>query len=44
MNGKPFDTNNKILSREDLAVEVRRRQAAGERGVFTNGCFDLLHL
>ena len=44
MNGKRFDTNNKILSREDLAVEVRRRQAAGERGVFTNGCFDLLHL
>ena len=44
MNVKPFDTNNKILSREDLAVEVRRRQAAGERGVFTNGCFDLLHL
>src|SRR5258708_15634981 len=35
---------NKILSRDGLAVEVRRRQARGERGVFTNGCFDLLHL
>jgi D-beta-D-heptose 7-phosphate kinase/D-beta-D-heptose 1-phosphate adenosyltransferase len=23
---------------------VRRRQRDGERGVFTNGCFDLLHL
>jgi D-beta-D-heptose 7-phosphate kinase/D-beta-D-heptose 1-phosphate adenosyltransferase len=34
----------KILGRQELAVEVRRRQQAGERGVFTNGCFDLLHL
>ena len=32
------------MSREELATEVRRRQQAGERGVFTNGCFDLLHL
>ena len=44
MSRKPYDTNSKILSREELAFEVRRRQAAGERGVFTNGCFDLLHL
>jgi D-glycero-beta-D-manno-heptose 1-phosphate adenylyltransferase len=44
MSRKPCDTNYKILAREELAVEVRRRQAAGERGVFTNGCFDLLHL
>jgi len=35
---------DKILAREELAIEVRRRQQAGERGVFTNGCFDLLHL
>lgn len=34
----------KILSREDLANVIARRQANGERGVFTNGCFDLLHL
>ncbi len=39
-----YDTAYKILGRDELAVEVRRRQAAGERGVFTNGCFDLLHL
>ena len=38
-----YDTRSKILSREELATEVRRRQQAGERGVFTNGCFDLLH-
>jgi D-beta-D-heptose 7-phosphate kinase/D-beta-D-heptose 1-phosphate adenosyltransferase len=41
---KPCETNYKILGREELTVEVRRRQADGERGVFTNGCFDLLHL
>ena len=34
----------KIRNREDLAAEIRRRQQLGERGVFTNGCFDLLHL
>jgi D-glycero-beta-D-manno-heptose 1-phosphate adenylyltransferase len=44
MNRKPYDSNYKILNREDLTIEVRHRQAAGERGVFTNGCFDLLHL
>jgi D-glycero-beta-D-manno-heptose 1-phosphate adenylyltransferase len=37
-------TNEKILDRDKLAIEVHRRQAAAERGVFTNGCFDLLHL
>ena len=44
MNKIRYDIQRKILSREELAVEVRRRQQAGERGVFTNGCFDLLHL
>ena len=39
-----YESRYKILSREKLATEVRRRQHAGERGVFTNGCFDLLHL
>ena len=37
-------TNQKILGRDKLAIEVHRRQAAGEYAVFTNGCFDLLHL
>src|SRR6266487_6568816 len=37
-------TNDKILGQDKLAIEVRHRQAAGERGVLTNGCFDLLHL
>ncbi len=39
-----YTTQNKILSRKELVTEVRRRQQAGERAVFTNGCFDLLHL
>ncbi|MGZ3611933.1 MAG: adenylyltransferase/cytidyltransferase family protein [Ktedonobacteraceae bacterium] len=42
-----FNTNaihKKILDRDTLAIQVQRRQIAGERGVFTNGCFDLLHL
>jgi rfaE bifunctional protein nucleotidyltransferase chain/domain len=39
-----FVTSHKIRNQEDLAVEVRRRQSEGEQGVFTNGCFDLLHL
>ncbi|MBX5448538.1 MAG: adenylyltransferase/cytidyltransferase family protein [Thermogemmatispora sp.] len=32
------------MEREQLAALVHRRQQAGERAVFTNGCFDLLHL
>ena len=34
----------KLLQRDELATIVRSRQQAGERGVFTNGCFDLIHL
>src|ERR1700730_6783003 len=37
-------TSTKILPAESLATAVHRRQAGGERGGFTNGCFDLLHL
>ena len=39
-----YATSYKVLSCDELADVVLRRQAAGERGVFTNGCFDLLHL
>jgi D-beta-D-heptose 7-phosphate kinase/D-beta-D-heptose 1-phosphate adenosyltransferase len=38
------NTQDKIIGRHELAAEVQRRQQAGERGIFTNGCFDLLHL
>ena len=34
----------KILDADTLAEAVARRQAAGERIVFTNGVFDLLHV
>jgi D-glycero-beta-D-manno-heptose 1-phosphate adenylyltransferase len=37
-------TQQKILSRTEITTIVRRRQQTGERAVFTNGCFDLLHL
>jgi len=38
------DTQQKIILRNELATEVHRRQLAGEQGVLTNGCFDLLHM
>lgn len=37
-------TRQKVFPREEIVAIVRRRQQAGERAVFTNGCFDLLHL
>lgn len=33
-----------VLNRDELVRLVSERQSAGERGVFTNGIFDLLHL
>lgn len=39
-----LDTRHKIVTRAELAAIVQHRQANGELGVFTNGCFDLLHL
>lgn len=33
-----------VLDREELARKVRALQAAGKRVVFTNGCFDILHV
>src|SRR5436190_17308113 len=44
MSNRLFEARQKILRRDELAADVSRRQQAGERGVFTNGCFDLLHL
>lgn len=39
-----LNTQHKIYTHEALAHEVQQRQQAGEQAVFTNGCFDLLHL
>jgi rfaE bifunctional protein nucleotidyltransferase chain/domain len=44
MNQQLSLSHNKIVSHAELAAEVQRRQQAGEQGVFTNGCFDLLHI
>lgn len=35
---------SKLLSRAEAARAVRAAQKRGERIVFTNGCFDLLHV
>ena len=35
--------STKVLSLEAVRQVVKRRQQAGQRCVFTNGCFDLLH-
>ena len=35
---------SKVVSRGVLGEEVARRRGRGERVVFTNGCFDLLHM
>ncbi|MEK0446886.1 MAG: hypothetical protein RLZZ399_2207 [Verrucomicrobiota bacterium] len=35
---------SKIMSLEDLVATVEGHRAAGRRLVFTNGCFDLLHV
>jgi D-beta-D-heptose 7-phosphate kinase/D-beta-D-heptose 1-phosphate adenosyltransferase len=35
---------NKILSRNDLRERVTQLKGEGKRIVFTNGCFDILHI
>ncbi|PIX88042.1 MAG: D-glycero-beta-D-manno-heptose 1-phosphate adenylyltransferase, partial [Nitrospirae bacterium CG_4_10_14_3_um_filter_44_29] len=34
----------KILNRNELKKAVDAAQAAGKKVVFTNGCFDILHI
>ena len=36
--------NNRILTREELGKVVGEAKAAGKTLVFTNGCFDILHV
>jgi rfaE bifunctional protein nucleotidyltransferase chain/domain len=35
---------SKVLTRSELQSVIRLRKSRGERIVFTNGCFDLLHI
>lgn len=37
-------SRDRVLSRRDAVAVVRRAQRRGEQVVFTNGCFDLLHV
>ena len=39
-----LSAEDKVLNREDLAHRVATWRANGEKVVFTNGCFDLLHV
>jgi len=40
----PLSAEEKILTRERLLARVATWRLAGERIVFTNGCYDLLHV
>lgn len=40
----PAPAHAKIVRREDLPALLDARRARGERIVFTNGCFDVLHV
>jgi D-glycero-beta-D-manno-heptose 1-phosphate adenylyltransferase len=37
-------TENKIHTRQSLTEEVEKWQSEGKKIVFTNGCFDIVHL
>lgn len=37
------DTSQKVVTRGAAARWVKKRQGKGQKVVFTNGCFDLLH-
>jgi rfaE bifunctional protein nucleotidyltransferase chain/domain len=37
-------TESKILSREKAAETIKQWQSEGKKIVFTNGCFDIVHL
>lgn len=39
----PETPEKKIMSPEVLLQTIRQRRAAGQKIVFTNGCFDILH-
>jgi len=39
-----MDTNSKILEIQDLQAKVAAIKDSGKKVVFTNGCFDILHV
>ncbi len=40
----PFDLGRHVVTAQELIPLLTRRRAQGARVVFTNGCFDLLHV
>lgn len=44
MSQTPLLARAKMLSRKRAVEAIRKAQRGGERVVFTNGCFDLLHV
>ncbi len=38
------ESNNKIVTQSELKTRVIKWQSDGEKVVFSNGCFDILHL
>jgi rfaE bifunctional protein nucleotidyltransferase chain/domain len=39
-----METSAKIMTREALESELKPKRAEGQKIVFTNGCFDILHV
>jgi rfaE bifunctional protein nucleotidyltransferase chain/domain len=39
-----FDSSSKIVSWKDAEAIILQRKDEGEKVVFTNGCFDIIHL
>lgn len=43
MSPRRITAQSKIFDRQELARQIQQWQQSGERIVFTNGCFDILH-
>jgi rfaE bifunctional protein nucleotidyltransferase chain/domain len=43
-NGLIMDALDKIVTLEDLVTRLNRVRKSGQKIVFTNGCFDILHV
>ncbi|MCA6071231.1 MAG: adenylyltransferase/cytidyltransferase family protein [Endomicrobium sp.] len=41
---KNLNVKGRALTKKEMKIEAQKLQKAGKRVVFTNGCFDLLHL
>ena len=44
LDDRPFDSVQKVVNRRDAVGLAAKLRAQGKRLVFTNGCFDLLHV